>query len=189
MGATPAMDAPTQSATQTIPHGDTSPPETPIPPPKPRTRHPRLTMTGDLAELACSRTEQGIPPEVALHQLGYTKRQSKRAMKSEAMRMVQLRKIEEAGGTEDALAKVVTEALTAEYVEVAKAEGRITDEKAYADHPTRLQAFDRILDLKGLTGTRSKHQGTQDERPILNIQAGAKVQLVFFGKAIDAIPD
>ena len=146
-------------------------------------------MTGDLAELACSRTEQGIPPEVALQRLGYTKRASKRAMKTEAMRLVQLRKIEEAGGTEEALAKVVTEALTAEYVEVAKHLGQICEEKAYADHPTRLQAFDRILDLKGLTGTRTRQKGEQDERPILNVQAGAKVQLVFFGEARDATGD
>ena len=183
------MDVPAQRALQDIPQGNTSPPEDSAPPPKARARHPRLTMTGDLAELACSRTEQGIPPEVALQRLGFSKRAAKRAMKTEAMRLVQLRKIEEAGGTEEELAKVVTEALTAEYVEVAKMEGRITDEKAYADHPTRLQAFDRILDLKGLTGIRARQKGEQDERPILNVQAGAKVQLVFFGKAIDAIPD
>lgn len=162
--------------------------ETP-PSPAKRKRHPRLTMTGDLAELACAATDKGVPPEVALQRLGFSRQQAKRAMKTDAMRMVQLRKIEEAGGTTEALAKVVTDALTAEYVEVAKMEGRITDEKAYADHPTRLQAFDRILDLKGLTGSRAKSQGAQDERPILNIQAGAKVQLVFFGKAIDALPD
>ncbi len=164
-----------------------APPTDPTPPKRPR--RPQLTMTGDLAELACSNTEQGIPPEVALQRLGYSKRAAKRAMKTEAMRLVQLRKIEEAGGTEEALARVVTDALTAEYVEVAKLEGQITDEKAYADHPTRLQAFDRILDLKGLTGTRGRQKGEQDERPILNVQAGAKVQLVFFGEARDATGD
>ena len=162
---------------------------TPTAAPTKRQRHPRLTMNGDLAELVGEATERGVPPEVALQRLGYSRRAAKRAMKSDRLRMVLLRKIEEQGGTNDAFAKVIADGLTAEYVEVSKQDGWIGEERFYADHPTRLQAFDRGMELKGLTGSRAKQSGAQDERPILNIQAGAKVQLVFFGKAIDALPD
>ena len=174
---------------QVSPPGDAQLSGTPAPPPKTRTQHPRLPITGDLAELVGEAGERGVPPELALQRLGYSKRAAKRAMKSKALRMVLLRKIEEQGGTNDAFAKVIVDGLKAEYVEVSKQDGWIGEERFYADHPTRLQAFDRGMELKGLTGSRAKQSGAQDERPVLNIQAGAKVQLVFFGKAIDALPD
>jgi len=181
--------AETQIARQSLPQAETLQPGTPAPSATKRQRQPRLTMNADLAELVGEASERGVPPEAALQRLGFGKKAAKRAMKHELLRMVLLRKIEEAGGTQEVAAQVIVDALKAEYVEVAKHEGKIEDEKAYADHPTRLQAFDRLMDLQGLTGGRAKQQGANDERPILNVQAGAKVQLVFFGEARDATPD
>ena len=181
--------AETQIVVQPLPQVEAPQPGTPAPSATKRQRHPRLTMNADLGELVGEATERGIPPEMALQRLGYSKRAAKRAMKSEMLRMVLLRKIEEQGGTNEAFAKVIVDALKAEYVEVSKQDGWIGEERFYADHPTRLQAFDRGMELKGVTGGRAKQQGANDERPILNVQAGAKVQLVFFGEARDATGD
>lgn len=147
-------------------------------------------MTPELAELALEACQSGVPLEEALRRLGYSPAAAKRAVNHEFIRMVLLRQVEEAGGTDQLAAQVLVDGLKAEYVEVAKCEGEITDEKAFADHPTRLNAFDRLMELKGLGGRRTRREGSDesDSRPILNVQAGANVQVIYFGEAKDA-PD
>lgn len=49
--------------------------------------------------------------------------------------------------TAEYLAKGLFEASKAEHVVVAKFRGEITDEKSYADYPTRIQALDKIAHL------------------------------------------
>lgn len=150
----------------------------------------RAPMTPEMAELAFDLCEtHKIPMTEALQRLGYSKHALKTALNSDLLRMVQLRAYEEAGGSNELESKVLVDALQAEYVEVAKHEGSITDERSYTDHPTRLAALDRVLELKGLGSRRSRRESEEsDARPILNVQAGGNIQLIYFGEAKDA-PD
>lgn len=89
------------------------------------------------------------------------------------------------GGSIREVAKRIVAGMDATYVEVVKHKGKITDEKVYADHPTRLKAVTLAC---GIHAPRAR--GKADEiRPILNVQAGARVQMVFFGEVRDAADD
>lgn len=87
------------------------------------------------------------------------------------------------GATVRKVAKRIAEGLDAEYVEVAKHEGQITDERAYIDHGVRLKAATTATEIFAPRTT-----GGRDGEPrlMLNVQAGANVQLVYFGEAKDA---
>ncbi|HLG43666.1 MAG TPA: hypothetical protein VI337_01485 [Nitrospirales bacterium] len=77
-------------------------------------------------------------------------------------------------------ARVVSEAMDAEYVEVVKHEGSITEERSYIDHRIRLAAAETAL---GVFAPRTAGGGVGEGRMVLNVQAGAAVQLVYFGEA------
>jgi len=147
----------------------------------------RVPMTPELAELAFDLCEQhGLSMPQALQRLGYSKHALKTALNSECLRMVQLRAYEQAGGSDELESHVLVDALKADYVEVAKFEGQVMDPTYFADHPTRLAALDRVLELKGLGSRRSRREGSDDgdARPMLNVQADANVQInVYFGEA------
>ena len=147
----------------------------------------RSPMTPEMAELAFDLCEQhGLSMPQALQRLGFSKHALKTALNSDLLRMVQLRAYEQAGGSDALESQVLVDALKADYVEVAKFEGQITDEKIFADHPTRLAALDRVLEIKGLGSRRSRREASDDgdARPMLNVQADANVQInVYFGEA------
>lgn len=147
-------------------------------------------MTAEMAELAAAATELGVRPEEAFRRLGFSAKGAKRAARHELFKMAFLRRCEEHGYTGGLLAKQMVEGLQAQYVEVAKFEGQIMDEKAFADHPTRLHYADRFLELEGLRSPQGRREGSDegDARPILNVQAGGNIQLIYFGEAKDA-PD
>jgi len=148
-------------------------------------------MTAEMAELAAAATKLGVPPEEAFRRLGYSARGAKQAVRHELFKMAFLRLCEEHGYTSGAVAKQMVAGLGADYVEVAKHEGSITDEKAFADHRTRLQYVDRFLDLEGLRTPQGRRERPEesDARPILNVQAGGNIQLVYFGEAIEPSTD
>ena len=150
----------------------------------------RAPMTPEIAELAFDLCEtHKIPMTEALQRLGYTKHALKTALNSDLLRMVQLRAYEQAGGSDELESEVLVGALKAKYVEVAKFEGQITDERSYTDHPTRLAALDRVLEMKGVINRRGRREGSEESgaRPMLNVQADANVQInVYFGEARSA---
>jgi len=137
-------------------------------------------MTAEMAELAAAATEIGVPPEQAFRRLGFSAKGAKRAARHELFKMAFLRRCEEHGYTGGLLAKQMVEGLQAEYVEVAKCEGKITDEQAFADHPTRLQYADRFLELEGLRSPGGRRESPEEGevRPILNFPRAARVQVV-----------
>ena len=146
-----------------------------------------VPMTPEMAELAFDLCEtHKIPITEALQRLGFSKHALKRVLNHDCLRMVQLRAYEQAGGSDALESQVLVDALKAEYVEVAKFEGAITEERSYVDHSTRLAALDRVLDIKGLTNRRGRRDVSDDgeARPMLNVQADANVQInVYFGEA------
>jgi len=83
-------------------------------------------------------------------------------------------------------ARVVSEAMDAQYVEVAKHEGQITDERSYVDHQTRLKAACTVTEI---FAPRTAGGGAGEGRFMLNVQAGAKVQLLYFGDVIGELPE
>jgi len=87
-----------------------------------------------------------------------------------------------AGAPVSKVARRIAEALDAEYVEVVKHQGAITDEKAYADHPTRLKAAAMATEIHA---PRPAARGSEG-RTMLVVAGDAKIQLMMFG---DVVPE
>ena len=81
-------------------------------------------------------------------------------------------------------ARVVSEAMDAQYVEVAKHEGAIMDERSYVDHQTRLKAATLVTEIFMPQGIG---RGAGEGRMVLNVQAGGAVQLLYFGETKDPL--
>jgi len=89
------------------------------------------------------------------------------------------------GATVRKIAKRIAEGLDAEFVEVAKHEGQITDERMYVDHVVRLRAVTTAVEIFA-----PRVAGRDGEpRLMLNVQAGANIQLVYFGEAKGEVPE
>jgi hypothetical protein len=82
-------------------------------------------------------------------------------------------------------ARVVSDAMDAQYVEVAKHEGAIMDERSYVDHQTRLKAATTVCEIFA-----PRVAGRDGEpRLMLNVEAGGQVQLLYFGNVIGEVPE
>ena len=108
--------------------------------------------------------ETGNATEAAMEAYNCKDKNSARALGSETLTSLSNGPIKErmdaAGLTDEYLMSIIHDGLTSEKVEVAKFQGSIGGEKAYADHQTRARYAELALKWKGELKDRLIHEGS-----------------------------